>query len=69
MKYSGSLKHDKSNNILIIQSKLDNKPILPWAVLLTLYFKYLGNESNIMQNSKQGSSTEIIHIKLSKPIL
>jgi HTH-type transcriptional regulator, sugar sensing transcriptional regulator len=69
MKYSGSLKHDKSNNILIIQSKLDNKPILPWAVLLTLYFKYLGNESKIMQNSKQGSSTEIIHIKLSKPIL
>ena len=69
MKYSGSLKHDKSNNIIILQSKLESKPILPWAVLLTLYFKYLGNESKIMQNSKQALNAEIIHIKLSKPIV
>lgn len=68
MTYSGSLKHDKSNNIISIQSKIDSKPVLPWAFLLTSYFNHIGNESKIMQNSKQGSNTEIIHIKLSKPI-
>jgi hypothetical protein len=68
MQFSGSLKHDKSSNTIIIQSKPDSKPVLPWAVLLTLYLKYMGNESKIMPSSKQGSCAEIIHIKLSKPI-
>ena len=37
MTYSGSLKHDKSNNIISIQSKIDRKPVLPWAILLTIF--------------------------------
>lgn len=68
MHYSGYLKHDKSNNIIVIQSEIENKHVLPLAVLLTSYFKYIGNESKIMQNFKQASA-EIIHIKLSKPII
>lgn len=68
MTYSGSLKHDKSNNIISIQSKIDRKPVFPWAILLTSYFNHIGNESRIMQNSEQDSNAEIIHIKLSKPI-
>lgn len=68
MTYSGSLKHDKSNNIISIQSKIDRKPVFPWAILLTSYFDHIGNESRIMQNSERDSNAEIIHIKLSKPI-
>jgi HTH-type transcriptional regulator, sugar sensing transcriptional regulator len=68
MTYSGSLKHDKSNNIISIQSKIDRKPVFPWAILLTSYFNHIGNESRIMQNSERDSNAEIIHIKLSKPI-
>jgi sugar-specific transcriptional regulator TrmB len=68
MTYSGGLKYDKSNNIISIQSKIDNKPVLPWAFLLTSYFNHIGNESKIMQNSKQSPNSEIVHIKLSKPI-
>ena len=68
MTYSGSLKHDKSNNIISIQSKIDRKPVFPWAILLTSYFNHIGNGSRIMQNSERDSNAEIIHIKLSKPI-
>ncbi|MGC2428433.1 MAG: helix-turn-helix domain-containing protein [Nitrososphaeraceae archaeon] len=68
MTYFGGLKYDKSNNIISIQSKIDNKPVLPWAFLLTSYFNHIGNESKIMQNSKQSPNSEIVHIKLSKPI-
>lgn len=68
MTYSGGLKYDKSNNIISIQSKIDNKPVLPWAFLLTSYFNHIGNESKIMQNSKQSPNSEIVHIKISKPI-
>ena len=68
MQFSGSLKHDKNSNTIIIQSKPESKPVLPWAVLLTLYLKYIGNESKIIQSSKQGSCAQIIYIKLSKPI-
>ena len=69
MSHSGSLKHDKTNNIIIIQSRIDSKPVLPWVILLISYFRQIGNETKMMQNSKQGSSAEIIHIKLSQPIL
>ncbi|HZC21176.1 MAG TPA: hypothetical protein VE223_05995, partial [Nitrososphaeraceae archaeon] len=61
-------KHDKNSNTIIIQSKPESKPVLPWAVLLTLYLKYTGNDSKIIQSSKQGSCAQIICIKLSKPI-
>jgi hypothetical protein len=66
--YSGNLKHDKTNNVISIHSKINNKPILPWALLLDSYFKHVGYESKIMQNSKQISSTETIHLKLSQSI-
>jgi HTH-type transcriptional regulator, sugar sensing transcriptional regulator len=68
MQFSGGLKHDKNSNTIIIQSKPESKPVLPWAVLLTLYLKYIGNESKIIQSSKQSSCAQIIYIKLSKPI-
>jgi sugar-specific transcriptional regulator TrmB len=68
MQFSGSLKHDKDSNTIIIQSKPESKPVLPWAVLLSLYLKYIGNESKVIQSSKQGSCAQIIYIKLSKPI-
>ena len=32
MHYSGCLKHDKNNNIIVIQSKIENKHVLPLAV-------------------------------------
>jgi hypothetical protein len=66
--YSGNLKHDKTNNVISIHSKTDSKSVLPWALLLTSYFKHIGYESKIMQNSKQITSIETIHLKLSKPI-
>jgi hypothetical protein len=69
MQYSGALIYDKSNNVITIQSKHDNnKPVLPWAVLLCLYLKCIWNDSKIIQILKQGSSDGMIHIKLSKPI-
>jgi HTH-type transcriptional regulator, sugar sensing transcriptional regulator len=37
MHYSGCSKHDKSNNMIVIQSKIENKHVLPLAVLLTSY--------------------------------
>jgi sugar-specific transcriptional regulator TrmB len=66
--YSGNLKHDKTNNVISIHSKSDSKPILPWALLLASYFRRIGYESKVMQNSKQITSIETIHLKLSKPI-
>jgi hypothetical protein len=66
--YSGNLKHDKTNNVISIQSRTDNKTVLPWALLLSSFFKHIGYESKIMQNSKQITSPETIHLKLSKPI-
>ena len=68
MSYSGSLNHDKSNNIISIQSKVNGKTPLPWAFLLASYFKHIGNESKIIQDSIQGLNAETIHIKLSKAI-
>jgi HTH-type transcriptional regulator, sugar sensing transcriptional regulator len=66
--YSGNLKHDKTNNVISIQSRTDTKTVLPWALLLSSFFKRIGYESKIMQNSKQITSPETIHLKLSKPI-
>jgi HTH-type transcriptional regulator, sugar sensing transcriptional regulator len=66
--YSGNLKHDKTNNVISIQSRTDTKTVLPWALLLSSFFKRIGYDSKIMQNSKQITSPETIHLKLSKPI-
>src|SRR5919112_3393530 len=70
----GGLKHDKNNNIVSLQSKLDDKQILPWALVLASYFKYTGNEPRIMQQQQQqqqqqeqGKSVQLMHLWLSKP--
>jgi HTH-type transcriptional regulator, sugar sensing transcriptional regulator len=61
----GSLKHDKSNNIVSLQSKVESKHILPWALVLGSYFKRVGNEPRIMQ---QGKTAQLVHIRLSRPV-
>lgn len=61
----GSLKHDRSNNILSLQSKVESKHVLPWALVLGSYFKHSGNEPRIMQ---QGKNAHLVHLRLSKPI-
>ena len=70
----GGLKHDRNNNIVSIQSKLDNKQILPWALVLASYFKFTGNEPRIMQQQQQqqqehGKSVQLMHLWLSKPLV
>jgi sugar-specific transcriptional regulator TrmB len=61
----GGLKHDKSNNIVSLQSKVDSKHVLPWALVLGSYFRRAGNEPRIMQ---QGKSAQLVHLRLSRPI-
>ena len=72
----GGLKHDRNNNIVSLQSKLDNKQILPWALVLASYFKFTGNEPRIMQQQQQqqqqqeqGKSVQLMHLWLSKPLI
>ena len=70
----GGLRHDRNNNIVSLQSKLDNKQILPWALVLASYFKFTGNEPRIMQQQQQqqqeqGKSVQLIHLWLSKPLV
>jgi HTH-type transcriptional regulator, sugar sensing transcriptional regulator len=70
----GGLKHDRNNNIVSLQSKLDNKQILPWALVLASYFKFTGNEPRIMQHQQQqqeeqGKSVQLMHLWLSKPLV
>ena len=68
----GGLKHDRNNNIVSLQSKLDNKQILPWALVLASYFKSAGNEPRIMQQQQQqqqGKSMQLMHLWLSKPVV
>ena len=72
----GGLKHDRNNNIVSLQSKLDNKQILPWALVLASYFKFTGNELRIMQQQQQqqqqqeqGKSVQLMHLWLSKPLI
>ena len=61
----GSLKHDRSNNVLSLQSKVESKHVLPWALVLGSYFRHAGNEPRIMQ---QGKNAHLVHLRLSKPI-
>jgi sugar-specific transcriptional regulator TrmB len=67
----GGLKHDRSNNMVSLQSKLDNKQILPWALILASYFKLTGNEPRLMQMQQQekGKGTQLMHLRLSKPLV
>ncbi|MEM3094410.1 MAG: helix-turn-helix domain-containing protein [Nitrososphaera sp.] len=61
----GGLKHDRSNNIVSLQSKVDSKHVLPWALVLGSYFRRAGNEPRIMQ---QGKSAQLVHLRLSRPV-
>lgn len=67
----GGLKHDRNNNIVSLESKLDCKQILPWALVLASYFKFTGNEPRIMQQQQQqqGKSMQLMHLWLSKPLV
>jgi HTH-type transcriptional regulator, sugar sensing transcriptional regulator len=62
----GGLKHDRSNNIVSLQSKVDSKHVLPWALVLASYFKRAGNEPKIMQQSK---GTQLVHLRLARPVV
>lgn len=64
----GGLKYDRVNNIISLQSKTDGKHVLPWALMLVSYFRRIGNELRIIQNSKQ-SGTQIVHLRLSRPLV
>lgn len=65
----GGLKHDRNNNMVSLQSKLDSKQVLPWALVLASYFKSTGNEPRIMQQREQGKSMQQMHLWLSKPLV
>lgn len=65
----GGLKHDRNNNIVSLQSKVETKQILPWALVLASYFKLTGNEARIMQQQPaQGKNVQLMHLWLSKPL-
>jgi sugar-specific transcriptional regulator TrmB len=66
----GGLKHDRNNNIVSLQSKVETKQILPWALILASYFKLTGNEARIMQQQQpaQGKNVQLMHLWLSKPL-
>jgi sugar-specific transcriptional regulator TrmB len=61
----GGLKHDRSNNIVSLQSKVDGKHVLPWALVLGSYFRRAGNEPRIIQ---QGKSAQLVHLRLARPV-
>src|SRR3712207_753315 len=68
----GGLKHDRNNNMVSLQSRLDNKQVLPWALVLASYFKFTGNEPRIVQQQQQqqqGKTMQLMHLWLSKPIV
>jgi sugar-specific transcriptional regulator TrmB len=67
----GGLKHDRNNNMVSLQSKLDGKQVLPWALVLASYFKSTGNEPRIMQQQQpqQSKSMQLMHLWLSKPVV
>lgn len=66
----GGLKHDRNNNIVSLQSKLDTKQIVPWALVLASYFKLTGNDARIMQQRQQqhGKNVQLMQLWLSKPL-
>lgn len=62
----GSLKHDKVNNIITLQSKVETKNVLPWALMLASYFRRGGSESRIVQQNSKG--TQLVQLRLARPI-
>jgi sugar-specific transcriptional regulator TrmB len=66
----GGLKLDRNNNMVSLQSKVNSKQVLPWALVLASYFKSTGNEPRIMQQQEQqGKSMQLMHLWLSKPVV
>ena len=66
----GGLKHDRNNNMVSLQSKVNSKQVLPWALVLASYFKSTGNEPRIMQQQEQqGKTMQLMHLWLSKPVV
>lgn len=61
----GGLKHDRSNNILSVQSKVGSKHALPWALVLGSYFKRAGKEPRLIQQDK---SPQLVHLRLARPV-
>ncbi len=62
----GGLRHDRTNNIVSLLSKIDGKQVLPWALVLASYFKRAGNEPKLMQQSSKGS--QLVQLRLTKPV-
>jgi hypothetical protein len=50
------LVHDKTNRVIVIQSKNERKHVLSLVVLLSSYFQYKCNESKIIQNFNNASA-------------
>jgi sugar-specific transcriptional regulator TrmB len=66
----GGLKLDRNNNMVSLQSKVNSKQVLPWALVLASYFKSTGNEPRIMQQQEQqDKSMQLMHLWLSKPVV
>lgn len=63
----GGLKHDKSNNIVSLQSKVESKHALPWALVLASYFRRTGNDAKLMQQG--GKNLQLVHLRLAKAIV
>jgi sugar-specific transcriptional regulator TrmB len=59
----GGLKHDRNSNTLSIHSRFEGKNLIPWALLVSCYFKRQGNEAKIMQH---GENAQVIHLKLAR---
>jgi sugar-specific transcriptional regulator TrmB len=62
----GGLKHDKSNNIVSLQSKVESRHALPWALVLASFFRRSGNDVKLMQQN--GKNLQLVHLRLAKPI-
>jgi hypothetical protein len=62
----GGLKHDKSNNIVSLQSKVESKHALPWALVLASFFRRSGNDVKLMQQN--GKNLQLVHLRLAKPL-
>jgi hypothetical protein len=62
----GGLKHDRANNLVSLQSKAEGKNTLPWALVLTSYFRRAGNDARIIQQG--GKNLQLVQLRLAKPL-
>ena len=64
--YSGYLKYESQNNMLKIHFDLEEKSILPWALIIMAYIKKFGSDANIFYD-KDELNGNTIYIKLLNP--